>query len=484
MRPARSVFAALFSFPSGSPRATAGVIVLHSLLLWTLTATAAPAPDAHDPLAPLVAELMPLVEAAAGARFTETPEVVLADQTQLAEVLYEEQRHLLTRLTDLTDDEAAEAARASADNLAAVFAGKYGFLDKRLYLSIDVITERLEAQGAPASLAGPMVTVVLAHELAHALQDQHAELEQVVSHAGTADGVMAANCLVEGHAVWVHEQVAASLGLHQASDMMAHALGYHADARTPRDPDAFYTAYVYGLGRDFVDWHTRDGGTERIWGLFAEPPAHTAVIAHPRAWAEGRRPAPRGLARAMRRAARRLGHPDWTQSTQPLGDYDVREQLLMGGAGPQLADRVDSAWHAQSIGGPGLGVQVQTLRFDAPAMAQAYVLNMGRHAAFKTAAMHDDDHVIASAGVFDGIASDVSARESIALSMGVVPQELGTVWLAEGRDVVQIITVNRSPSDRHIARAARPVMRALRKDRRRQRHSPWAEPLRVASVER
>jgi len=447
--------------------------VLHALLLGSL---AWAQPSAADPLAPLVRELMPAVEAAAGARFRDTPQVVLADQAQLAEVLYEEQRHLLRQLTELPDAEIDEAARASADDLSAVFAGKYGFLDKRLYLSIDVITERLAAEGAPPSLAGPLVKVVLAHELTHALQDQHADLERVVSHSGTADGVMAANCLVEGHAVWVHEKVAHALGLDQASEVMARALGY-GSAREPADLDAFYTAYVYGLGRDFVAWHGAHGGTERLWEIFAEPPSLTATIAHPHGWAEGHRDAPRGLARAMRRASRRPGRAEWQLSAEPMGDYDVREQLVIGGAGPRLADRVDGAWHAQSVGGPGLGVQVQAIRFDRPAMAQAYVLSMGRHAAFKTAAIDTDDQVVASAGVFDAVPADASARESIALSVGTAPQELGTVWLAEGRDVVQVITVNRGAGDRRIARAVRPVLRVLRRDRRRR-----PSPSRVAAM--
>ena len=448
-----------------------------------LTAAAwAQAPTLDDALGPLVAELVPLVEATAGAEFVTTPEVVLADAAMLSEVLFEEQRHLLTRLTDLDDDEATAAARASADDLAAVFAGKYGFLDKRLYISIDVITDRLKAQGAPSSQAGPMVTVVLAHELTHALQDQHADLERVVSTTGTADGVMAANCLVEGHAVWVHERVAAALGYDEASELMAEALGYRGSV--PRDMEAFYTAYVYGLGRDFVDYHGREGGTDRVWELFDEPPAHTATIARPDQWRTPDARSPKGLARAMRRASRRLGRAEWRVSAQVLGDYDVREQLALGGAGPHLADQVDGAWHAQSIGGPGLGVQVQAIRFDRAAMAQAYVLSMGRHAAFKTAAMDHDAQVSATAGVFDAVPADVSARESIALRRGYDSQQLGTVWLAEGRDVVQVITVNQTPADRHIARAVRPVLRALRRDRRRHRGEETMRLAQLGELER
>ena len=442
--------------------------MLLSLLCWALTPRAAAMPPTQQAtlpaiesraLQPLVDDLVPLVEEAAGARFHTIPEVVLADPDTLAEVLYTEQMHLLGELTELEGGSADASARDTATQVAHLMAGKYGFLDKKLYLSLEGIGEALAQAGAEPRLVGPLIQVVLAHELTHALQDQQVDLARVVIESATADAVMAANCTVEGHAVWVQEQVAARLGLDEASEVMSLVLGYQ-EGGLPVDATQFYSSYVYGLGRDFSAWHTSHGGTDHMWDVLASPPRATSMIVHPSTYMEPSSRATLGLPKALRRASRRLGRRRWAQRTQPLGDFDVRDQLVRSGAGGHLADRVDEAWHARSVGGEMLGVEVQVLRFARPALAQAYVLDMGRQAAFQAAATRHDTRVIASAGVFDAVASDVSARESIALQVGE-SHELGTVWLAQGGDVVQVITVNRTPTDRRIARAVRPVLKRL-----------------------
>ena len=223
-------------------------------MLWTVIGLALARDASADAmLQRLTADLVPLVEAAAGAPFTAVPEVVLADRGQLARVVYDEQRYLLGALTEQSDAEADAAAQRTAEAVAQLFAGKYGFLDKRLYLSLEAIAEAIASRGADPSLAVPMVQLVLAHELAHALQDQHADLDALVVDAPSGDAVMAANCLVEGHAVFVHEAVGDALGLGDAVALMADLLGY-ADP-SPATPDRFASHYVYGRGRSFVRWH-------------------------------------------------------------------------------------------------------------------------------------------------------------------------------------------------------------------------------------
>jgi hypothetical protein len=434
--------------------------MLSFLLSWALVphADAAEALQS-EALQPLVEQLVPLVEEAAGRRFHHVPPVVLADQQTLARVLYEEQRHLLRQLSGVDADHADASAAETAASVSHQFAGKYGFLDKTLYVSLEGIADALAMAQASPELAGQMVQVVLAHELTHALQDQHIDLARMVVDAGTADAVMAANCAVEGHAVYVAEAVADEMGLQHANAVMADVLGYGSGL--PTGADGFYSAYVYGLGRDFAAWHTLQGGTDHMWTVLHAPPRATAMIVQPSRYLQPPPPVTDGLPRAVHRAVKRLGRRSWARRSQRLGDYDVRDQLVRSGSGPGLADQVEEAWHARSVGGEMLGVEVQVLRFATPRLAQAYVIDMGRNAAFQAAAVQFDTRVEATAGVFEAVASDVSARERIALTLGG-PHELGTVWLAQGTDVVQVITVNRSPPDRRIARAVRPLLRRLK----------------------
>jgi len=443
-------------------------ITLAVLAVAPLHAAAAPTGDAssrprgdHAALQRIVEDLAPIVEKAAGARFDELPEVVVADSDLLAQVVYEEQVYLLGALTDQSTSQSEEVARATADGVAHLFAGKYGFLDKRLYLSLDSIATALAERGADPRLAMPVVKIVLAHELTHALQDQRADLDTLVTTAPNGDAIMAANCLVEGHAVWVHEQVGAELGLHGAMDVMSDLLGYRSPG-IPSDPAAFTTAYVYGLGRDFTAWHTAAGGTDRMWEVLLDPPEETAMIVHPERYGQASTTQAPGIRRALRRSRRRLGASRWSGGVQPLGDFDLREQLVLSGHAAS-ADRVESAWRMRANDRPMHGIEVQVLRFAEARTASRYVHAMGRQAAYQAATVTIDPNVQAWTGVFDAVPADRSARERVVLELPGTREELSTVWLAQGPDVVQVISVNTAPTDRRLARALRPVLRSLRR---------------------
>jgi len=124
----------------------------------------------------MVAELIPVVEEQAGRHFTSIPPVVIATPDDMAQVLYAEQLYLLTQVSGVPLPQAQRAARATSAELSEAFAGKYGFLDKRLYIMTQGINQALAQRGAPPELVRPVFEIVVAHELVHALQDQQADL--------------------------------------------------------------------------------------------------------------------------------------------------------------------------------------------------------------------------------------------------------------------------------------------------------------------
>jgi len=127
------------------------------------------------------------------------------------------------------------------------------------------------------------------------------------------------------------------------------------------------------------------------------------------------------------------------------------------------ADRVESAWRMRAEERPTHGIEVQVMRFAEPHTASRYVHAMGRHAAYQAATVTIDPNVQAWTGAFDALPTDRSARERVVLDLPGTHEELGTVWLAQGADVVQVISINATPTDRRLARALRPLMRALKR---------------------
>lgn len=453
----------LLSFPaaaSGSePRVPDGPIVTSREELL------APTPDELDEL---VTRLLPLVEEAAGRSFVFRPEVVATHPAELSRVFYREQMYMLGRLSELGPEEAHEAARATAGSISSAFVGKYGFLDKRLYVISEGVSLALQGLGFPDELAREVLEVVLAHELAHALQDQHNDLGRLVGSRPDGDAIMAANCMVEGHAVWVHEQVGRRLGHHHAVRAVATIQGYDPDeAESPLDPRRLFTSYVYGRGRAFVDWHARDGGTERLWELLSRPPASTAMILQPGTYTpEVQAPVSKAVRKASRRVVEQLGDPAWPFREERLGDFDLREQLADRIGNVTLADQVEAAWQSRAARRDAMeGAEVRVLRFRSPEAARTYVDHMGRRARLQLDRLSRPRDAEASftgrVDGFDALKADVSARESLMIDVDGRTQALSTLWVARGADVVQVVTVNRTISDPRLARVLHRLFAAL-----------------------
>jgi hypothetical protein len=420
--------------------------------------------------------LMPLVEQVTDRRFHRTPPVVLANPDTIAAVLYEEQVHLLRRLAGMDEAQARVAARRTSIENAAAFVGKYGFIDKKLYVMQDGIVATVINNGIPIRLIEPVTDLVLAHELVHALQDQHTDLARLVANRPTADAVVAVNCAVEGHAVWVHEQVGGLLGVPEAVHVVSNMLGY--DLGHPEispDPRLFYTSYVYGQGRNFIALHHELDGNEGVWRLLSNPPATSSMIvlhdpydtvpAH--RWN-------RRVRRAVASARHRIAAKGWLPPIdESVGDYDMRERLANSGLDFALADAFASGWTSRSASAPSEWVEVQLLRFETAGHATLYVDQMKSQARLDLArAMPPVTSVRLTPSVdgtvedFQPLAYNDSGEERVRIEMGfgTSSQEFRQVWVARGQHVVQIVLANHEVGDRKVARSIRRVFRSVREE--------------------
>lgn len=435
--------------------------------LWYLwlpgSAGAAHSEVSRHELQTMVAEVAPVVGEVAGRRFDRLPEVVLADEAILAEVVLRERLYLLSTVEGLTPEQAGQrAAELASQQLALGFEGKYGFVDDRLYISVDRVVATLFRNRAPSELLRPVLRVIIAHELAHALQDQHTEMDRLLRTAGNDDAVMAMNCAFEGHAVWVHEAAAAALGLDDAAELMAGLMGYEVPIDSSMGPEQFYSRYVYGAGRDFVAHHARSGGADAVWSVLSSPPRSTAEIVAPERYPE---PAPRvsgTLQEVLDRAMRRLSRREWSVRQATIGDYDLREQLLRAGGRLDVADGMTEGWSLTSVGAHDDGSQVQVLRFVDPVHARRYVEQMQRRARVQAKTAATLPFLDVTVGEFGWVPGDVAVETSVAFELdeGARDQQ-SQRWVVRGTDVVQVLTVNHEPGRRRSRGVFRAVFRAL-----------------------
>jgi hypothetical protein len=183
--------------------------------------------------------------------------------------------------------------------------------------------------------------VTLAHELTHALEDQHADLSKLGAGGGD-DASAAQQALVEGTATLVMERYAARW---PSSAPLGDALAGLTQV-TGATPLPAYTArtlvFPYFQGESFVQaLRDANGGGWKLVDLAeqARPPQTTAEILDPDRWLRAQQPLPvalDGASSALPAGWRRL-------SASTLGEEDLAA-LLAPQSGPVAAREVTAGW--------------------------------------------------------------------------------------------------------------------------------------------
>jgi hypothetical protein len=286
---------------------------------------ALPSPSsAPASLPPAIAAIVPQVEAARGLRFLRpvTPRPVT--QEEMAAIVSES----IDR--SLPADEAAAMAKAWAtigvlpegtdllatyrELTASQVIGLYDETSKSLYF-------------VGSSNPTPLERFTLAHELTHALDDQHFDLGRLDELTAKCqdDRVDAYTSLAEGDAMEAAFQWARdNLSLQELTEFGVEA------AQAPPPPASTppflidLIEFPYTDGQAFVDALRAQGGQGAVDAAFTDPPASTEQILHPDRYAGD---APESV--AVPRLAARLGAGWRDLDVQEVGEEWLRHMLAL-----------------------------------------------------------------------------------------------------------------------------------------------------------
>jgi len=151
--------------------------------------------------------------------------------------------------------------------------------------SIVIVAET--SDGGDATTALPDETT-LAHELVHALQDQHYDLSSYERR--TREEYNANNGLIEGDASRVDQEYRSRCG-EDDGDWDCYLPESDGDGGS-EDPEDFNLGvyilefFPYSDGPGFVAYHEERGGRERVDDLYADPPASTEQVIYPEKYGE------------------------------------------------------------------------------------------------------------------------------------------------------------------------------------------------------
>ncbi|RIK09471.1 MAG: hypothetical protein DCC49_06400 [Acidobacteria bacterium] len=165
--------------------------------------------------------------------------------------------------------------------------------------------------GSPQS---PVTRSVIAHELVHALDDQHFNLQAMgepAKEVGRSDEALAIDAVVEGVAMLASlEYLRLSYDMPDNAeifDQLATAMKGQSDASIPLYISE-HMMFPYASGGKFVSETHRTGGWDAVNALYRDPPKSTAEIVHPD----------------------RSSHPRWVPDTVRVGGVTETIESIRG----------------------------------------------------------------------------------------------------------------------------------------------------------
>jgi len=248
---------------------------------WAVTDRRSDGGRVLDPsAAAVVADLKAFVELARGLRFLEPVDVaVLTDAAfrralsgadPLEEPEGEVEAGVLRALGLIgPDDDLGPAGELDAGTVA-------GFYDTE--------TKELVVRGPELT---PFVRQVLVHELTHALDDQHFDLDPDLADEEAA---LAFEALVEGNAVAVELRYLESRAPAERREARAEEEATFGGGDGGGIPDALLdlAEFPYARGPDLVAAILASGGQARLDAAFRTPPTTSAEVLHPERFLSGR----------------------------------------------------------------------------------------------------------------------------------------------------------------------------------------------------
>ena len=270
--------------PGGAPTAEAAINELCVAPAGTAGATSTPTPS-QGPTPPQIAQIEHQVETVRGLSY-EHPVAVVAvtsqEMQQRVEANFDQ-----TFPADYYDRRTAAWRTIGVIPADADLREAYRtFLGGQVIGYYDPDSKELVYEGSGSTELGLEDRLVLAHELTHALDDQHFDLTKLDDLANRCEDERseAALGLVEGNAQFVSAQTLVQFpsgDLGDALGALLQGIGSQPDvAGVPPFVEAL-EIWPYTQGLAFVTRLALDGGTAAVDAAFRDPPTTTEQVMHP-----------------------------------------------------------------------------------------------------------------------------------------------------------------------------------------------------------
>lgn len=224
----------------------------------------------------LLPGLQAFVEQQRGLPFTDEVAVEVLDDGDFLDALYEAPEDA-PHVPEDRDGERTLKALGLLEEDADLDEQVEEQLDAGVVGFYDPTTDRLVVRGRAADV---FTELVLVHELVHALQDQHFDLDRPQLDEADDERSLAFDALVEGDAILVEEAWLASQPTDRQAEVLSR-LGGEPDGQTGGDVVGLLLAFPYLSGPPYVRDVLDDGGQAALDAQFRDPPTTTEQVLRP-----------------------------------------------------------------------------------------------------------------------------------------------------------------------------------------------------------
>lgn len=394
----------------------------------------------------------------------ERPTLKFTEAQDMALLLMEEVGALWTRLAAGDEDE----ARKVADLLSTALMGKYATKGHEVHICLANITRLTDEHGRPEVRTPGVMRVLIAHECAHALDfKRHPSLDVVRQSLGTADEVQAFGAVLEGHAQFVAEVVAARWGLEREFAQLTELLGAMpaVDGVAMQQVAEFVQAearFAYIQGHAFVRAVAAARGREGLEALLAAPPKDTRTIEQPASYLDPTQVSTFDPSKAFAILGGALGD-GWTYVEVPLKRAALEAALILlpAEARADLLPRYRNGF-VQAGSSAEQHSALVVMEWADEESSRAYMDQARRLHAIKDEAMGSGEIHIESATYVEGVGKE---REGFSVTKVVRIGTASTVVRAHHARVgelgIELMFIDADVADERIAELMESVLVAL-----------------------
>ncbi|OGV59648.1 MAG: hypothetical protein A2283_07880 [Lentisphaerae bacterium RIFOXYA12_FULL_48_11] len=234
----------------------------------------------------MVSELMPLIEDIAGKTFIKPPEIRLINTDKIDELMIREEN------CEKTTNNILESKKSENKMMSKFILAIYSKCEHVLYLMPQRIPVVTRLFGFDEKYGRDIAKMNIAHELTHALQDQHINFLTFFEKMNRSEETHAFLSMIEGHATFIEKKIGQLLGIEKkiidAFPLVNHMEGNPKKAAfgSHELTDKFIKSLppiqmIYSAGEKFIHYHYNKGGNDKIWYILNNPPVDTLMITEP-----------------------------------------------------------------------------------------------------------------------------------------------------------------------------------------------------------